>query len=296
MDIKIVEDIFQLEFNHPIVYFNRSYLASQNHNQLIDYAGNNIQLMVVVSGNMAISIPKSPFGSFFSSDDIDQSQFGNFLKIVKDDLKNRGVNQLAIHHPSEIYESFAPHNFLIGSGFEKTYTDVNQHIPLNKDWKENLHKMQMRKLRSLHENGFEFRKMEESELETAHQFISACRQVQGLSINIEWEHLKNLNEGTHAYESFGVFRDKKLSAVCITVKASDKVAYYYLPATSPTFRTESPMVMLIEGMADYYRSKGFQFFDMGVSSVLGKPQESLLLFKERMGAVRSDKPTFTLAI
>ena len=138
--------------------------------------------------------------------------------------------------------------------------------------------------------------MEDHELEMAHQFISACRQVQGLAINIEWNHLKNLNDATNAYESFGVFREAKLSAVCITVKASDEVAYYYLPATSPTFRTESPMVMLIEGMADYYKNKGFQSFDMGVSSLLGKPQESLLLFKERMGALRSEKSTFSLAI
>lgn len=296
MDIKIVEDVTRIEMNYPIVYFGQSYLASQNHNKLISYTDNNIQLTVVVSDDLAISIPKSPFGSFHSDRSISQNQFDSFIEIIKDDLKTRQINQLVIHHPSDIYSWFVKESLLKESGFEETYSDINQHIPLTHDWKENLHKMQVRKLQSLHENKFEFRKMKDSELEVAHQFISACRQVQGLTINIEWEHLKKLNDETKAYESFGVFRDEKLSAVCITVKVSTDVAYYYLPATSPTFRTESPMVMLIEGMVDYYMNQGFKTFDMGVSSTLGKPQESLILFKERMGAVKTEKTTYSQGI
>ncbi len=296
MEIKIIEDITLIDATHSIVYFSQSYLSTQRHHQLLSYSTNNIKLIVVVSDQLAISIPRSPFGSFAIEKIVEEDQFRSFVNAVKKDLKKRNIKQLVIHHPSKIYKGFISTTILEKSGFSLTYTDINQHIALASNWAVNLHKMQKRKLQSLKESGFEFRKMESSEMETAHQFISACRQVQGLTINIEWEHLQKLSEKTNAYESFGVFRDNKLSAVCITVKVSSEVAYYYLPATSPTFRTESPMVMLIEGMANHYMEKGYKTFDMGVSSLLGKPQDSLIMFKERMGATKTEKPTYILEI
>jgi hypothetical protein len=295
MEIKIIDDILLAEERHTHVYFSRSYLTSQNHNQFISYETNNLQLMVVVSNNLAISMPRSPFGSFYSNNKVDVQQFDEFVESVKKDLEQRGISQLIIHHPSSFYSGFVPESHLERLGFISTYSDINQHIVLQEGWKNNLHKMQLRKLKALEEEGFQFKKMD-GELEVAHQFISACRQVQGLTVNIEWDHLKKLNDETDAYDCFGVFRNNKLSCVCITVKVSDEVAYYYLPATSPTFRTESPMVMLIVGIADYYMDKGFSYFDMGVSSVMGKPQESLILFKERMGAETKPKNTWTLTI
>lgn len=296
MEIKIIEDITLIDATHSIVYFSQSYLSTQRHHQLLSYSTNNIKLIVVVSDQLAISIPRSPFGSFEIEKIVEEDQFRSFVNAVKKDLKKRNIKQLVIHHPSKIYNGFISTTILEKSGFSITYADINQHIALASNWPENLHKMQKRKLQSLKESGFEFRKMESSELETAHQFISACRQVQGLTINIEWEQLQKLSEKTNAYESFGVFRDNKLSAVCITVKVSNEVAYYYLPATSPTFRTESPMVMLIEGMVNHYMEKGYKTFDMGVSSLLGKPQDSLIMFKERMGATKTEKPTYMLEI
>lgn len=296
MEIKIIEDISQIETNHSVAYFSHAYISSQNHKHFLCYQTANIQLMIVVSDNLAISIPRSPFGAFFINKEIGQSDFQNFLNAIKEDLAKRQIKQLVIHQPSEIYSSFVSRELLESAGFHLTYNDINQHIPLVKNWKENLHKMQVRKIQSLHEKGFEFKKMEDSELQTAHQFISACRQAQGLSINIEWDHLKKLSAKTGAYECFGVFRGEKLSSVCITVKVSPGVVYYYLPATSPTFRTESPMVMLIEGMVDYYMRKGYVSFDMGVSSLAGKPQDSLLLFKDRMGAIQMEKPTYALSL
>ncbi|MFK7952034.1 MAG: GNAT family N-acetyltransferase [Ekhidna sp.] len=288
--------ISDIETNHSIVYFKPAYLSTQQHKQLIRYSGHNMELTITVSDKIAISLPKSPFGSLVVEKEVDSSKLAEFLNFIKTDLKKYDVSQLVIHHPSEIYQGFASISHLEKLGCQITYRDINQHIPLVENWKNDLHKMQSRKLQSLHENGFQFRKMNSSELETAHQFISACRQVQGLTINIDWEHLKKLSDETDAYESFGVFRDDKLSAVCITVKVSDEVVYYYLPATSPTFRTESPMVMLIEGMVDYYRSMNYLHFDLGASSILGKPQDSLILFKERMGAIQTEKPTYMLKI
>ncbi|MEM9897232.1 MAG: GNAT family N-acetyltransferase, partial [Bacteroidota bacterium] len=86
----------------------------------------------------------------------------------------------------------------------------------------------------------------------------------------------------------------KISAACISVRVTSKIAYYFLPGTSPLFRSHSPMVLLIAGMVAYYKEQNLQFLDLGVSSIQGKPQETLRLFKQRMGAQECLKSTFTL--
>lgn len=210
------------------------------------------------------------------------------LKLAEDDLQKRGIKKLLVKHPSPIYAQIASLDWL--SGFDVEFADINQHILLQDGWGNSIHTMQKRKLDSLRAGQFEFRKMEMNELETAHKFISVCRQAQDLEINISYELLKQLSESTKAYDIFCVVRDGKISALCIAVRPTSKVAYYYLPATSPLFRNQSPMVLLIAGMIDYYKSIGFEYLDMGVSSIEGKPQESLRIFKERMGAVETVKP------
>lgn len=285
-----------LDNDSSVVYFSRPYLANQNHDQLVSYESDQCFLPLSLNEDLAISIPRSPFGSFLVKGNFDHDQFLEFLRQVKEELSNRGITTLQVKHPTSIYSSFVKESWLEESGFKRLYSDINQQIPLSVAWKDNIHLMQKRKLDALQAEQFEFRKMGVEELEIAHQFIAVCRQAQGLIINVDLELLQQLSDSTEAYDLFGVFRDGKISSVCIAVRVTGNIAYYYLPATSPMFRTQSPMVLLIEGMVDHYRSLGFHYLDMGISSIEGKPQESLRVFKERMGALQSDKTTWQLRL
>ncbi len=287
-------DSFDNDF--PVLYYNRSYLKSQNHSNLICYENKHFFLPVSIDQDVAISIPRSPFGSFFVKDSSNVDQFPDFIDQVKQDLKDRRIGSLKISHPSIIYDHFVHLDWLLKEGFRKDFDDINQHIPLRSGWLDGIHDMQKRKLAALQSEGFSFRKMGTDELQVAYQFVEVCRLAQELSINISYEQLKELSDQTGAYDIFGVFRSGKISALCISVRVTEKTAYYYLPATSPMFRSQSPMVLLIAGMVDYYQSQGFEHFDLGVSSIEGKPQESLRIFKERMGATQGDKTSLTLQI
>ncbi|WP_421764584.1 GNAT family N-acetyltransferase [Ekhidna sp.] len=282
--------------NLSLAYFQKGYFRSQSYSTFKSYCSEDFFIPFDITPEKAISIPRSPFGSFFCrSNEIKDAQY--FIERVKDDLIKHGVNNIEIIHPSSIYHSFISGEIIQSTGFNIEFEDINQHIDLSEDWEESIHTMQKRKLDALQSEGFEFRKMEKNEFETAHKFLSVCRQAQGLQINISWEHLNNLiMELPDAYECFGVFREDKISALCITVNVTTDIAYYYLPATSPMFRDKSPMVLLISGLVSYYRSKGFKQLDMGVSSFQGKPQETLRIFKERMGAKETVKPTFKLVL
>ncbi len=276
----------------PIPYFQKAYHQSQTYSQFVAYSDDNFFISLDLHQKKAISIPRSPFGSIIRRNNNDNG-YEKFLGSVISDLLTRDIHELVIHHASEIYDEMIPRVLIEASGFQIGYTDINQHIELIPDWKNSIHNMQKRKLELLKKEGFEFRKMNSDEFETAHRFLTVCRQAQGLQINISWEQLKSLmHRLPDVYDCFGVFRDGKISALCISVKVTSNVAYYYLPATSPMFRDKSPMVLLIAGMVNHYRSEGFKYLDLGISSSLGNPQETLRIFKERMGAFETSKPTF----
>lgn len=298
MDIQIHHTTETLPEAHPVLYMRKAYLKAQEHNHLLVVENENFYLPLRIEKDRAISMEKSPFGSFFSTKPhFDSNNFDHFHNQLLDQLARMGVRVLEIRHPSNLYSSFVSKELLLSRGYQSPFADINQHIPLDQGWESRIHKMQQRKLAALIEEGFEFRQLPKSELKVAYQFLSVCRQTQGLALNISWDVLNALSESMpDAYQCFAVFREGRISSLCITVNVTKDIAYYYLPATSPMFRTHSPMVLLIAGMVDYFRSKGFVALDLGISSIQGKPQETLRIFKERMGAVQNEKPTLIKSI
>lgn len=292
MSIKIHRQL-DAELNHPpLAYFQKEYLSSQQYSQLRIAEDDNYFFPFCLEDKLAISIPRSPFGSIYLKTPHEENlHFQHFHSELNKSLREINIEKLQIHHPSAIYSNFIDSSYL--SEYKTLYSDINQHITLDHSWESRLHKMQVRKLDSLRSEGFEFRPIPLSELETAHQFLTVCRQAQGLQLNISWNLLSELTKKMPTtYECFGVFRGDKISALCIAVNVTEKVAYYYLPGTSPMFRNQSPMVLLIAGMVDHYRSKNFDILDLGVSSIEGNPQETLKLFKERMGAEETSKSAY----
>lgn len=292
MLLKTHTDLNEIPADLALAYFQKGYFQSQSYSQFIGYSNEDFFIPFDITQEKAISIPRSPFGSIFRRKNATDEIL--FIRSVLDDLSRQKVGTVEIHHPSSIYDSFSDENSLIDNGFELSFEDINQHITLNSSWENSIHTMQKRKLESLKSDGFAFRKMGKDEYKIAHKFLTISRQAQGLQINISWDQLNTLIEHLpETYDCFGVFREDKISALCISVNVTSEIAYYYLPATSPLFRDKSPMVMLIAGMVDYYRNMGFKYLDLGVSSFEGKPQETLKLFKERMGAQVTPKPTLT---
>lgn len=297
MNLKIHRNLDALNTPIQLTYFKSEYLATQQFEQLLVFESDHILLHVNIENRVALSLPKSPFGSFYSETSITKDAFIQFNELIKDELTAEEVKEIQIVHPSEIYNHFVDKDHIIKAGYSELYNDLNQHIELSENWEDHIHKMQQRKLISLQNEGFEFKAMGKEDLKVAHQFLTVCRQAQGLQINISWDHLEKLTKNLpDAYDCFGVFRDGKISAVCISVKVTEDVAYYYLPGTSPMFRSHSPMVLLIAGMVNHYRERRFKYLDLGISSLMGKVQEPLRVFKERMGAVETRKPTFLMSL
>ncbi len=292
MKFKAFGELDKLQPPANISYYDPRYLTHQAYEKLLCFEDENYFSCFSLNDTTATSIPKAPFGSFLLKRNILPTSFVSYEQQAIEMLKEEHIKKLLIVHPSEIYDQFIGIEMLKKSGYEIIYDDINQHIPLTDDWESTIHKMQARKLKNLRADGFEFKKMSTADLEKAHQFLTVCREMQGLKINISWEKLRKLNEEMpDTYTCFGVFRDGKMSAVCIAVQVNKETAYYYLPGTSPFFKSQSPMVLLIAGMVSFYKKLGFKYLDLGVSSLNGKPQETIRIFKKRMGAIETSKPT-----
>jgi len=281
-----------------ITYYNAAYFKSQSYEELTIAENENFFIAFNTANQRAISLEQCPFGSYAIRASVydPEKQIEEFRNKLHMQLSKKRIRDLIIKHPSEIYTTHLSSDYL-KPFYQQVYTDVNQHIILSANYRDSIHKMQERKLQALISEGFEFRLIPQSDLKKAYDFLIVCRQAQGLEINITWDKLKSLATSlSDKYDCFAIFRENRISALCITVKVTKEVVYYFLPATSPFFRSQSPMVMLIEGMVDYYFKKGFKYLDLGISSIQGKPQETLKLFKERMGAVESEKITFALSL
>lgn len=293
MDIRIDKDFKNSQTAHDFCFYQSGYLSHQKYDHSLAFLNENHLVYFTLQGSTANSIDNSPFGSFLKLSNEKKKTFSSFQESVESCLKDEGISKICIKHPSPIYYSFEDPALLASVGYSALYNDINQHIVLDDNWENGMHKMQKRKYQSLLAEGFDFKIIESESVESVHQFLSVCRQSQGLQINISLEKLQNLIAALPGrYDLFGIFRDGKISAACISVRVTNDIAYYYLAGTSPLFRSSSPMVLLISEMATYYKNLGFNYFDLGISSIEGKAQETLRLFKERMGAIESIKPTF----
>lgn len=294
--MKISHQPEELDFKTDLIFINSAYLEAQNHLKFRQFENDFFLFQCTIENETAISISRSLFGSIVLKPDAIGHDITHFMQKVESELQNDGVRELTIKCPPSIYSDFINHHTLIQNGYNLNYSEINQHIPLTPDWASDIHQMQKRKIKALNAEGFVFKKLLETDLETVHQFITVCRQYQGLEINISLGLLQQLASTTKKYDLFAVEREGKLSAVCICVRVTNDIAYYYLPATSPLFKSHSPMVLLIKGMVDYYQSEGFSMLDLGISSVEGKPQESLRTFKERMGGIETEKPVLSKSL
>lgn len=272
---------------NSVIYFSKPYLTTQFGEKYSSFQEDGIKFIFSISENEAISLNKSPFGSFWGKEPLSFDEFETIFQKLTRHLKELGIEKLTVKHPASIYSQFVPFEFLVNVGFNEVYKDINQHICLNEWKKEQLHKMEVRKLKSLQNQEFFFQKIDD--LSLAHCLIAQCREEKGLKINISLTQLMKLQEKTQMYECFGIYKNKELVSVCITALVNEQIAYYYLPATLSAYKKDSPMVLLVTKMCEYYQQKGYKYFDLGVSSIDGNPQDGLRKFKNRMGAKELDK-------
>lgn len=235
-----------------------------------------------------VSLPRSPFGGVGGSGSLVADGVRQMVDLAV--LESHGA-PMSIFLPFGDYPGCHVSSLrasLLDSGFSVSYRDIHHYIDLtDSQADENLHASQRRRLDKCRKGGFVFREELAEGLEEMYAFIGRCRQEQSIPLNVSLEHLQtSWRRLPGVYSLFSVRSDGQLAAACITARVSGEVLYYFLPASDRAFSDFSPMVLLVHELVHWARGREFGLLDMGRSSIEGREQAGLSVFKERMGARR----------
>jgi hypothetical protein len=271
------------------IYFSEEIIPKDRFSQTTTYSNDRLAVTFCRMGNTYISVPFAPWGSFYRQSKSEYSDLEALLNQIIRSAKSQHISTLTIKHPPSIYTHGIPVSWLKQFGFELRQEDVNQHLSFHEN--PNLHDMEKRKLSKL--QGFAIHKP--VDFNKYFNNLLKWRKAQEIPVNISYEHLSNLFlKFPDRYEIWSIENQTDTMAICFVIRVTAKHVYYFLPATNPKYRSVSPMVLLIKKLSEHYKQKGFEYFDLGQSSINGTLQEGLFDFKKRMGALTTIKPTLSL--
>ena len=251
--------------------------------------------------NIAMSPEIGPFGSIEMNSFIQDEVLEDFISFVDDQLRQIGAYGIKMKCHASFQSpgnTLKCKNALIRSGYILDSTDINHHIEVsNKDFISFIHPMEKRRLDKCEKKGMLIRKAGLDELEQVHDFISRCRREKDLEINIEKERfLKVINNLPEHYHIFISLINNEFASATVCVHVNNRILYNYLPASAEKFSSMSPIVMLMEHVYEFAQNMNYKSLDLGISSIDGKPQTGLILFKERIGGITSEKFTFSKSL
>lgn len=301
--MRVISSDSILETSNPVVFntllYNdmnrvqpiRSYALIDSQNQIVATISFHIQ------DSCAISLPRAPYAGIDSTEGLVSSDFDALMEFLLIDLKSIGVREIKIKQGPSFIALTVRKGLLKAinkAGFGQRPVEVNHHYNLMECDDPTMHNMQTRKISKCKKAALRFEKSSSAQLEECHAFITKCRLQQGIEINITLDALKDAFALFPDFYSLFCIRNPTgaLLACTIALKVNDEVEYNYLPAFDRMYKEYSPLTLLYLELFRYFKKEGMSYLDLGASSVDGKMQEGLSLFKERMGAVRTERPVF----
>ena len=259
-----------------------------------------IQAIFLCDDITAVSLPQAPFGGIHYHH-VSIGMVKNFVLKIITYFISRDLKKIIIKNPADIYnqeQNTIITNCLVNAGFVISNFDINHHIDIDQTvFSKKIHKMENRKLIRAIKAKLDFQEVAGKEIAEVYNFISECRDEKKTNMNITFDQLAQaVNRLPEKYKFFIASFHGKIIAATVAVFAYDSILYNYLPASSLAYNKLSPMVFLLSGLYDYCRSKEVKILDLGISSLDNKPQESLVLFKERVGGRATLKLTFQLSL
>lgn len=247
----------------------------------------------------AVSLKSCPYAGLDTQGQYNQTEIKEFLIQSINDLNSLGVRKVTIKNPPDFLQEHCAENPLIECGFFISSEEINHHLELNnEDYHSSIHEMQRRKIKKCLQSGYQFQNETNENLGKIYDFIKYCRAQQGLKINVSLMYLKRAFSSLPLHYKLFTIRNKEntILAATVVVIINDQVVYNFLPAFDRTHKKHSPLTLLTNELYSYFSHLGFLYMDLGITSIDGIPQEGLVRFKERMGAIKTKRKNYSLTI
>jgi hypothetical protein len=250
-----------------------------------------------VNGEEAKSPLQSPFGSVLFSKGLPVQVLFKFLLFVEEQLRLKGVKQITIKNPPELYfpeRMAALQVLLFNLNYHVGCAEISSLIPVdNEVYLDKLESWERRKYHMALKKDLVVRQLSLDQLETIYLFIAQCRELQSRKLSLSWEQLKRIADAfPDQFILFAIYQHDVLVAASINIAVSQEVLYNFYGAHDRLFNKYSPVVMLMNALYNWCRANGYIYLDLGTSAAGNEPNFSLLDFKIRLGAKSTQKLTF----
>jgi hypothetical protein len=285
------------------IYNNHSHIHLQDKDgwccyYVLDKAQDCLAFIWIhIEKEKASSPLKAPFGSFEFKKEIDAAILFDFINFVTADLGKRGAKQFLIKQivdGYQIHKNAIINTLLLNLGFTIVNAEAANLILVNSvSYETKLHPWEKRKLKQARKQHFDFHVLKTNKLTNIYTFIETCRAEKKYTLSMPLQALKRLEQAIPgALQLFSVQHGKELMAACITIRVSPQILYTFYYDHAVAHQKTSPVVMLIEGIYQYCLQNSIELIDLGTAALEGKPNFSLLTFKQHLGANYSTKFTF----
>ncbi len=214
------------------------------------------------------------------------------------------LSQMRYWLDKQNYSSFKlvlPPDFLIKkelsySNFDHCMIDKNYHIPVStQPFEHTLHKSALRRLKKCFKHNFSCSLWKNPDINFVYDFICKARKRKNYPMTMQRVEFKKMFETlpTH-YLVFVVKQSEEIAALGVTVKLSKDVMYHFYPADAADFLDFSPSILLHKGIYEYCQEHGYSYLDLGIATDKGIDNHGLIRFKEKLGAILSQKKTYIL--
>ncbi len=255
------------------------------------------EIHFILEGAEAVSLSRASYGSFQFSEQLSDEWLAWFINQTEHYLHSLGADHLSIRTYPVIYApecAVRQYRLLTNHGYRLAYTDSNFHLDLSEDFHAGLKESARSRLRSLRNKAILSEPWAQPSLEEVYQLLKISRRERGYPLTMSWEDFMKMFEQLPAvYRVFRTIADNRMVAVAVTVHINQDVLYNFYVGELPEYRKYSPVAGLIEAMATYGRTNGYQLLDLGIATDKGVLNEGLARFKANMGGKYSEKYMFS---
>jgi hypothetical protein len=273
-------------------FFNRS-----KCDYIYTHFDSKLSMFFGVKGNKLIAPFSAPF-SFprYATEFVKYNHVYDFFKSLKEKVDVSEIEQVKITIPPTFYNetmvSKISHS-LGALGYELVFRDLNSHIILNSESRQNLPSSTKKSVRasSKHKNQIIHAETLQ-EKERAYNIIKENRLMKGFPLRMSWEQVSATIADVAKAEFFITVTNGADSAAAMVFEINDKIAQVVYWGANELGEKFHAMYYLPFQIIEHYHLKGFEYLDIGPSSEEGIISTGLNDYKQMIGCVNTLKETW----
>ena len=256
------------------------------------------RISFTIDKSKAISGHQATFGSFDSQSTLSKEMANYFIDKVCKSLKDDGTKDIIIKHwPANYGSTTSFEEIFEKAGFMVMNSELNQHLVVEeKDFQEIIKKNERKKLNQCIKNEYTFKILSAAALKEVFDLVTNTRTRKGYPVSMTIGDLERaIKSMPDKYILFGLFDNKKLIAASVSIRVSKEILYNFYHADEFSYRSTSPLVMLVQEIYQYCQQNKIKILDLGISSQNGEKNVGLFTFKENLGCISANKNTYQLS-